>query len=81
VKPRTGTNISGALTEVKSIDVREIESTSLMLKRIFNEVMFLSPFKFANKIGEKVTYYGVIQDSFGYVVGEAKKKKDGSVAI
>lgn len=50
-------------------------------KELFNSVMFLSPFKFSNKIGEKISYYGIMNNSFGYVVGEARKKANGEIAI
>lgn len=42
-----------------------------------DKILFLSPFKLINQIGEKISYYGIMDGQFGYVVGEAKKKSNG----
>ena len=51
------------------------------LKSILNHIMFLSPFKFSQKVGEKITYHNIMNDQFGYVIGQAKKGADGQMKI
>jgi hypothetical protein len=65
---------------MKSFETKIMGSANKILsclKEFFNQAIFLSPLKFSNQIGEKISYYGIMNDTFGCVVGEARKKANG----
>ena len=73
------TDITGSLTERLSFEVQLRESKNLLItiiKAIYDFILSIFPlsiFKERRKTGERITYYGLAEDDFITVTGEAFK--------
>ena len=77
-------DITGALTERKNFDVRLPESKNFfltLLRTIYDFILSVFPlsiFKEKRKTGQRITYYGFLNDDFVTVTGEAFKDEKGN---